>query len=128
MNTLNFLRRWLSPISLMTVIFFFSSIPSAEMPHFGVLDFLVKKGGHALGYGLLALAYRRALAESGWRSERTYLYAWLLAGLYAAGDEFHQSFVPGRHPSGWDVLIDNLGAAVALLLWHRCSAKPRCKE
>lgn len=128
MHILNALRRWLLPTSLMAVIFFFSSIPSAEMPYFSVLDFLVKKGGHALGYGLLALAYRRALDDSNRQPKQTYLYAWLLAGLYAAGDEFHQSFVPGRHPSGWDVLIDNLGAAAALLLWHRCSAKPRCKE
>jgi VanZ family protein len=43
--------------------------------------------------------------------------AWLFAVLYAATDEFHQSFTPGRHASFEDVLIyDNLGAYLAVLL------------
>ena len=43
--------------------------------------------------------------------------AWLLTILYALTDEYHQSFVAGRHPSIWDVLVfDNLGALLALWL------------
>jgi VanZ family protein len=43
--------------------------------------------------------------------------AWLLAILYAGSDEIHQSFVPGRYPSIWDVLVfDNLGALTTLWL------------
>jgi VanZ family protein len=39
--------------------------------------------------------------------------------LYAVTDEIHQSFVPGRHPSIWDVVIfDNLGALIGLWLMH----------
>ncbi len=45
----------------MAIIFAFSSTPGKDLPNFGVLDFLVKKGGHMLGYGLLALAYWRGL-------------------------------------------------------------------
>ena len=64
------------------------------------------------GYGLLSLAYWLGLRfdpKKGW-------LAWLLAILYAASDEFHQSFVPGRHPDPMDVLIfDNLGAIFAML-------------
>ena len=38
-------------------------------------------------------------------------------GLLCVSDEFHQSFVPGRFPSIWDVLIfDNLGAVISLWL------------
>ncbi|MDI1321017.1 MAG: VanZ family protein, partial [bacterium] len=40
--------------------------------------------------------------------------ALLLAAVYAATDEFHQSFVPGRTASLGDVLIDITGAFVAL--------------
>jgi hypothetical protein len=54
---LAFIRRWLPSISIMVTIFAFSSIPSYEMPNFAWADTLVKKGGHMLGYGLLALAY-----------------------------------------------------------------------
>ena len=71
----------------------------------------MKKGGHMTGYGLLALSFWHALE---WRRDRRWL-AWLLAVLYAATDEFHQSFVPGRNPSVWDVAaFDNVGALVAL--------------
>ena len=38
--------------------------------------------------------------------------------LYAASDEFHQSFVPGRTALCSDVLIDTAGGATAVfLLW-----------
>jgi VanZ family protein len=71
----------------------------------------VKKGGHMVGYALLALSFWYAME---WRSDRRWL-AWLLAILYAATDEFHQSFVFGRHPSVWDVVIfDNFGALISL--------------
>lgn len=98
---------------MMLVIFGFSSIPSTEMPGFGLADFLVKKGGHATGYALLALANMHAL---GWDRKR-WPVAWLLAVLYSTTDEFHQSFVPGRHPALMDVGIDAFGAAAGLLLW-----------
>ena len=87
------------------------------MPDFGLLDYLFKKGGHALGYGLLGLAYLRGLTKnSGPIPPRSLLLAWFLTTLYSATDEFHQGFVPGRHPALTDVLIDSTGAAVAMLL------------
>lgn len=108
-----FFRAWGPSLLVMVAIFGFSSIPSNEMPHFGLADFLVKKGGHATGYALLALANMRAL---GWQRKR-WPVAWLLAVLYSATDEFHQSFVPGRTPALMDVGIDAFGAGVALLVW-----------
>jgi VanZ family protein len=95
----------------MSVIFVFSSQPSDKLPDFNWADRVVKKGGHILGYGLLALSYWNAL---GWDKKKRPL-AWLFALLYAMTDEFHQSFVTGRHPSVWDVLIfDNLGTLASL--------------
>lgn len=44
------------------------------------------------------------------------LMAWGCATLYAATDEFHQLFVPGRAGLFTDVLIDATGAAIGLLL------------
>ncbi len=109
----------------MAVIFLFSSIPSDELPSFDWADFLIKKGGHALGYGLLALSYWHGLSPDrhGAREGNKMPFApaarvsaWLLTVLYAVSDELHQSFVPGRHASVWDVMIDALGAALALWL------------
>lgn len=110
---MNKIPRWLPAVVLMIAIFIFSSTSSSDLPDYGFWDTLVKKGGHATGYALLALSYWYWL---GFDPKKDWL-AWLLAVLYAASDEFHQSFTPGRHPSPLDVLIyDNLGALLAMLL------------
>ena len=109
---------WLPALLMMATIFGFSSIPGSKLPNFGSMDLFVKKGGHLLGYGLLALAYWAGLRFN----RRRWCVALLLAVTYALSDEFHQSFVPGRHPSLVDALcIDGSGAAIALGLayWVR---------
>jgi VanZ family protein len=98
----------------MLIIFLFSAQPSSELPNLGWADRIVKKGGHMVGYALLSVSYWRAL---GFRPQKRWL-AWCFAVLYAVTDEFHQTFVPGRFPWIWDVLIfDNLGALASLWLW-----------
>jgi len=121
------LFRWLPAVAIMAVIFGFSSVPSSEMPHFGFWDTLVRKGGHMLGYGLLALAYWYGLRFD---NRRVWLVL-LLAVFYALTDEFHQSFVPGRHPSWMDVLgFDGGGAAIMLGLvsWKQAKKKSLLKS
>ena len=108
------LLRWLPAIVLMAAIFTFSATPTKNLPNYGFWDTLVKKGGHMTGYGLLAVAYWYGLGfdrKKGW-------LAWLLAVLYAATDEFHQSFTPGRHASVDDVLLFDNGGAI-LARWQR---------
>ena len=111
------LIRWIPAIVLMAIIFAFSSTPSDNLPSYGLWDTLVKKGGHMSGYGLLALAYLYGLGQgSGDFPRRFYVFAWVLTVLYALSDEFHQSFVPGRHASLVDVFVfDAGGAALALV-------------
>src|SRR3989304_4215403 len=88
---------------------------AGELPFFGRWDIWVKKGGHALGYGLLGLSYFYALPprlSSGYR----WWMAWLLAVGVALSDEFHQSFVEGRGSTLLDVGMDSFGAGLSLLL------------
>ncbi len=107
------IKHWIPPLIMMAVIFLFSSRPANELPYFDWADQLVKKSGHAIGYGLLAYSYLRALGEN----KNRYRLAWIFSILYAITDEIHQKFVPGRHPSPLDVLLfDNLGALIALTL------------
>ena len=98
---------------MMLIIFSFSSQPSSDLPNFNWADEIIKKGGHIVGYAMLALSYWYALRmQSGQR-----WLAWFLALLYAATDELHQSFVPGRYSSVWDVVIfDNFGVVISLWL------------
>ena len=110
--------RWLPALAVMVIIFSFSSLPDKVLPHFGPPDVIVKKASHMVGYGLLALAYWYALRYE----KRRWWMAISLAILYAMTDEFHQSFVSGRHPSWVDVLVfDGGGAAIGLILatWWR---------
>jgi VanZ family protein len=105
--------RWFPALFVMLAIFIFSSQPGDNLPDFLDWDYFVKKTSHAIGYGLLAVSYFHMLKYG----RKRYLLAWLLALLFSITDEFHQSFVPGRRMSIFDVLIfDNLGAIFALWL------------
>ena len=111
---LSIVPRWFPAFFIMLIIFSSSSQPSDNLPSFQNWDYAIKKMGHAIGYGLLALSYFHFLKYD----SKKYWLAWLLAVAFSATDEFHQSFVPGRHASAFDVLIfDNFGAAFALLLY-----------
>lgn len=103
----------------MGVIFYVSGTPATDLPTFGVADFIVKKGGHALAYAVLTvLAYRASGSSAA---------ALVIALLYASSDEIHQLFVPGRHGQPLDVLIDAVGAVVGL--WgYRVMTRPRSSQ
>jgi VanZ family protein len=110
------LARWLAVVGWMALIFFFSSQPQLPSPPDPLADLIFKKGAHFTVYAVLAVLFRRALPPSRW----IWALPWALAVLYAASDEWHQSFVPGRHPQLTDVLIGACGAATGLLIfWWR---------
>ena len=98
--------RWVVLLAWMGAIFYVSGTPSNEIPDFGIVDLLVKKGGHVLAYAILAvLAYR---------ATGSHRVALLIAVLYALSDEAHQLFVAGRNGQMLDVLIDTVGAVLGL--------------
>jgi VanZ family protein len=106
------LARWLVVALWMGIIFVVSAqsrLPRAPQPW---LDFLFKKSAHFMVFAILAALLWRALE---WRT-RAWVWSWLLTVIYAVSDEWHQSFVAGRHPQATDVLIDACGAATALLV------------
>ena len=95
---------------MMLAIFMFSARP-ADITPLSLLERIIYKGGHVIGYALLAWSYWRAFE---FQDNRRWI-AWILAVLYAVTDEYHQSFVPGRHPTAFDVLVyDNIGALLSL--------------
>ena len=83
-----------------------------------VIHFYLRKSGHFLGYGLLALAWLRAwwltLPRSVFVTDA--LLALLGTAATASADELHQTFLPGRTGTPWDVLIDCSGAITLQLL------------
>ena len=110
---------WLPPVAWMALIFGVSAQPVLPYAPQPVWDLLLKKGAHMAEYAVLLVLLWRAF------SKRTRLVwplglAWLLTIFYAASDELHQTYVPGRN--GWvgDVLVDSAGASLAALgIWLR---------
>jgi len=110
--------RWLPALILMAVIFAASDTPGEQLPDFQSWDRIVKKGGHMLGYALLCVAYLYGLEGTRRTSAGRILFAILLTAVYAATDEFHQSFTPGRSATLLDVGLDAAGAVLGGSLWN----------
>lgn len=139
-------KNWWPAVSWMSVIFLFSTdlfsgsntsswihpllsslFPSLTTEQIDLIHIIVRKLGHWSEYFILALLLMRAVREQfPTRRQRSLLiWSWVLATLYAAGDEWHQSFVPSRSASGLDVLIDSLGAICGALWFERGKRNPR---
>jgi len=74
---------------------------------------------HGTAYCILGLLVSRA-TSGGFRRPLVRGEALLivvLCTLYGVSDEFHQSFVPGRDASFWDVVKDLAGSALGVLAW-----------
>ena len=81
-----------------------------------IWDYPIRKLAHMTEFGILAvlifvtIKYYRFVNTT----KKRYLYAWLVAVVYAATDEFHQLFVPGRSGNLFDVCVDASGALIAM--------------
>lgn len=100
------LGRWAPPVALMVLIFALSAQPHLGTG-LGVWDLLLRKAAHMTAFGALWWLLWRALGH------RRAGLAVALTLAYAASDELHQRFVPGRHGSPWDWAIDAAGVGVA---------------
>ena len=79
---------------------------------------LIRKGAHFSVYLILGILTSNALCISDVPLKKQILYALAISILYAASDEFHQSFVPGRGPSIVDVGVDTGGAIVGIFIYQ----------
>ena len=103
--------------------FLFGNRLSAEQIEYA--HHLFRKGGHLTEYAVLCVLFWRVVASlhatyiplSFAQKRNGYLIAVACSLVYAATDEFHQSFVPSRTASVYDVMIDTVGAALGLALY-----------
>jgi VanZ family protein len=131
-----FVRYWMPAIAWMLLIFVGSTdVLSAEHTSRFLIPFLhwldpqismatiatihvaVRKFGHLSEYAILAALLWRGLRGTFNAASKAMvaLGTFLFAAAFAASDEFHQSFVPTRTASVYDVMIDCIGALVAVL-------------
>jgi VanZ family protein len=93
----------------------------------GLVNLYGRKVGHFLGYGTIGLMFRKAWYSSlrayvlAVRGNLTLLASALgVASTFALAslDEWHQMYLPQRHGSMWDALLDTLGALfLTLAIW-----------
>lgn len=80
---------------------------------------VIRHCAHVGEYMVLALLMWRALRwgmSMSMRMSTLYGVVLLACALFAASDEFHQTFVKSRTPSLRDVLLDTAGASLGLLI------------
>ena len=110
---------------LYPVLPFLFGLSHARFEHW---HFYIRKGGHVFGYGLLSFLLFRAWREtlpainnSKW-TMRWATIAVIGTAVVASLDEWHQSYIPSRTGTPWDVLLDTSAGIVAqvlVLLWIR---------
>ncbi len=106
---------WLPVLVWAALIFALSSIPSLGTG-LGTWDLILRKLAHVGEFAVLAGLLLRALERE--------LPAALVAVAYAASDELHQHFVPGRAASPVDLAIDSVGVLAGILLARRWNFRP----
>ena len=134
----SFLKYWLPlPIWLIVIFVGSTNLMSAEHTSRFVVPFLLwlkpgtspqtiwvilvvmRKCAHVIEYAVLALLLWRALRSLPiLRAKMLIVFGAVVLGcaLFAATDEFHQTFVKSRTPSVRDVLLDIAGAILGLLI------------
>jgi VanZ family protein len=133
----SFLKFWLPVIAWMIFIFVGSTdllsaehtsrfigpflrwiIPDVSNATIASVQLVVRKCAHVTEYAILAAVLFRAFRQSQPRIGRVLVLSFFIAAIYAALDEFHQSFVASRTGSPLDVLIDCAGAIIGLVIYR----------
>ena len=92
---------------------------------------VIRKLGHVTEYAILAaLVWRAMRSAAAGQMKMSILFVLVGIGcaLFAATDEFHQSFVPSRTASGNDVMIDICGALLGLTICIAVASRKVLKE
>ena len=106
---------WLPVVLWAALIFHFSSgkVPVASAVYWQ--DFAIKKTGHVLLFGAMAILLYRAFRIDKLSRKDAAILAVVLATFYGGTDEFHQMFTQGREARVRDVFIDAGGATLSVL-------------
>jgi VanZ family protein len=112
---------WALPIAYMALIWTLSSFPADEFVALTdlSLDRIIKESLHLVEFGILYLLFALALYGNGQLTKKTSLLFAIIACLYGALDEIHQSFVPYRSATWIDLVKDVIGVTVAYYVVNR---------
>ena len=104
-------------IGYMLLITLLSHVPQEDFPKLDLDG--IDHHFHFAEYSILGFLLFRSIASDELLTFHPF-YGSLLIGIsFAILDEFHQSFVPGRHMSSIDILFDSLGILFGAFLCSR---------
>ena len=104
-------------IGYMFLITLLSHVPQEDLPK-SDLD-SIDYPFHFAEYSILGFLLFRSITSDELLTFHPF-YGSLLIGIsFAILDEFHQSFVPGRHMSSTDVLFDSLGIVFGMFASYK---------
>jgi hypothetical protein len=111
------------PLLFMAGLFWVSSLPGMPVTGDPAIDSLfywippiVQNVLHIPAYAVLTLALRWSVRAWLRALNTAALGACAIASAFAVFDEWHQGFVPGRHASPADVMLDLVGVALGIWL------------
>jgi VanZ family protein len=110
------LRYSLFTLSAAVAIYVLSSIPDLGPAQRDPVLVLASNLSHTPTFGVLAFLLLKTISGTRQVSWEACGLALLGCALYAGVDEWHQSFVPGRHSSVGDFLLDLAGIGGMLLV------------
>ena len=105
---------WLPALAVMALIFMLSSQSGLRVSEDAAVDKPFRISGHLLAYAALAGCLLLALSRERRPRPVDVVIAFVIAVLYGASDELHQSFVPDRTGRLDDLVVDTIGAMVGL--------------
>ena len=82
--------------------------------YFYFVEFLIRKGTHFVGYGIIGLLFYLLYRKLAWKLSS--LIAMITVFFIASLDEFRQTLLPGRTGIFSDVVIDTVGAICFVFL------------
>ncbi|MEE9443732.1 MAG: VanZ family protein [candidate division Zixibacteria bacterium] len=111
----NFVRYHLPFYLFAALILSISSLPQFKPPDMEIV--FADKIAHFFEYGIFAFLALRSLGQLSAFKNRKKLYPWVLviSVVFAALDEWHQAYIPGRFSDIYDFIADTIGIVVVLL-------------
>ncbi|WP_051620935.1 VanZ family protein [Paenibacillus sp. UNC451MF] len=108
---LDLLNRWLPHIE-----FYYDGGLVTWTKPYDFIEFIIRKGGHVTEFAVLCFLSIMTLLSKPIKTIPSIAMGSVFSVLYAASDEWHQSFVPGRTGHAIDVMVDSIGVVLAALV------------
>jgi VanZ family protein len=115
-----YLTEWFPPSSINNWLphleFYFSGQLLTWKEPYVLLEFIIRKSAHVTEYAVLTWLWLVNIQATALK-RYTFIISPVMVMVYAASDEWHQSFITGRTGHAIDVAVDSIGMLIVMLVW-----------